>query len=360
MADNLVNPAPPVGPETPVAQQLANMMEAIQALQAENAALRRGTPRVREGTAFGQANEFQATGMAARGEFRPFGEDHEWDPKERPHAPDPVPFDNEEVRFETWIVELAAKFRADKATFMDEETRVHYAARFVKGTPKKAIEPRLRSTTRPFTRVAELIQVLQTAFRDTNLAARSRRELTTLRFDWKTSIGEFIAHYNALAEDAGIDVSLLKQTLWETLPAPINLNTVDAAQDPDISYEELCAKITRFAYVAEQNFKTRKATEGPAKAKVRSTPTLITSTITNVNPISRHNNNTGGRYTKLTDTERDDLRARGACFRCRQDGHMSNQCPNRGRGITPKVVVVAPQAEEKADSSDEAEESGKE
>jgi hypothetical protein len=357
MADN----PPPAGAAGPIGQQLAEMMAAIQALQAENALLRQGTPRTREGTAFGRPGEFQATGLAARPEFQALGEDHVYNEGQRAHTPDPAPFDNVEVRFESWVVELASKFGNDDATFRNEAMRIHYAARYVKGTPKKAIEPRLRSTTRPFTCVAELIQVLQTAFRDANLAARARRELSTLKYDWKVSIGEFIAHYNALAEDAGIDINLLKQTLWETLPAPLNLNTIDAAQDPDVSYEKLCDKITRLAYVAEQNFKTRKTAEGPAKAKTRTATTTATmsTTSTTATAMARPPN-TRGRFTKLTDAERNELWARGACFRCRQDGHMADQCPNGGRGETPKVATLVPRSAEEDTSPDEAEESGKE
>ena len=37
------------------------------------------------------------------------------------------------------------------------------------------------------------------------------------------------------------------------------------------------------------------------------------------------------RLAKLTDAERERLRASGACFRCRQPGHMSSQCPLRNQ-----------------------------
>src|SRR3954466_12574652 len=35
------------------------------------------------------------------------------------------------------------------------------------------------------------------------------------------------------------------------------------------------------------------------------------------------------RFKKLTDEEREKLRCTGACFACRQLGHMSSQCPRR-------------------------------
>ena len=40
-------------------------------------------------------------------------------------------------------------------------------------------------------------------------------------------------------------------------------------------------------------------------------------------------NTTFGRLTKLTDTEKAELRSKGACFKCRQVGHISALCPLR-------------------------------
>ncbi len=47
---------------------------------------------------------------------------------------------------------------------------------------------------------------------------------------------------------------------------------------------------------------------------------------------------------RLTAFEQEILRRRGACFKCRQTGHMSNDCPKRGpvpgqNVCTTKVIV---------------------
>jgi Zinc knuckle len=39
----------------------------------------------------------------------------------------------------------------------------------------------------------------------------------------------------------------------------------------------------------------------------------------------------GRGFTPLTDKERTGLRNKGACFRCRQTGHMSQVCPQQRR-----------------------------
>jgi hypothetical protein len=35
------------------------------------------------------------------------------------------------------------------------------------------------------------------------------------------------------------------------------------------------------------------------------------------------------RFQKLTDEERKELSAKGACFQCHKQGHMSRECPNK-------------------------------
>src|SRR3954449_10461692 len=63
------------------------------------------------------------------------------------------------------------------------------------------------------------------------------------------------------------------------------------------------------------------------------------------------------RFKKLTDEEREKLRRAGACFACRQPGHMSSQCPRRTnqtlrhveevrmkiRKLTPDAKIPRPQ-----------------
>ena len=47
-------------------------------------------------------------------------------------------------------------------------------------------------------------------------------------------------------------------------------------------------------------------------------------------------------YTHLTEAERENLRRQGGCFRCRQVGHMANQCPRRPQVAAVEVAVAAP------------------
>ena len=249
------------------------------------------------------------------------------------------------VTFESWVIELAAKFRIDGGTFLDELARVHYAARFVQGAPKAAIEPRLRSANRPFTRVAELIQVLETGFRDTNLEARSRRQLSRLRFNPRTDkIGPFIAHFNALAEDGQLALPLLKQALFDTLPASINMNVAHHLRNEAMTYERFCVEVAWTAEQVEENEKDSPKTEGSSKNKSTSTresgrnrSARMDGNIGTWAPTKGRPDNSArwGANFGLSENEVERLRAQGACFFCKRRGHRALDCPSRQGGATP-------------------------
>ena len=72
---------------------------------------------------------------------------------------------------------------------------------------------------------------------------------------------------------------------------------------------------------------------------------------TSVNADSTPMEVNGIRRTKLTDAERDKLRKAGACFFCREVGHMSKQCPRRKKKT---IAAVELELEDLEEGKDEA------
>jgi hypothetical protein len=329
--------------------ELQQLCAVVAALQAQLAAPRAAAPRAaRETSVFNdKEEEFEPQGHAAWDEFAPFPGlvNPEYSDRARSRHVDPQTFDGKTVKFERWVLEVANKLRIDSPTFRTEDARIAYIARFLEGPPSDVVQPRLRSKTRPLTSVAETIQLLQTAYADANIASRADRELQAMTFEWKEPISLFIAQFSAKAEEAGIARSLLKNKLWDKLPKSIRVNTVNERRN-QCTYEHFCTQVIDIAYALEPSQDEKKPQQQKgfkAKPTKTTTTTAATTTITN----------DSGRPRKLNAEERTVLMARGACFRCRQDGHLSKDCPKYGTTTAPTKKVDEVNLDIGAYSSDE-------
>jgi hypothetical protein len=47
-------------------------------------------------------------------------------------------------------------------------------------------------------------------------------------------------------------------------------------------------------------------------------------------------------FQKLTDADREKYRKEGRCFRCREKGHMSRNCPKNDKAVIKTTVVPTP------------------
>jgi hypothetical protein len=64
------------------------------------------------------------------------------------------------------------------------------------------------------------------------------------------------------------------------------------------------------------------------------------------------------RLTPLTDEERKKLSQEGRCFRCRQQGHMSRDCPKKGQNARVNQTQATPKKDRVVDDRDDVSETG--
>ncbi|KAM4061293.1 hypothetical protein HRG_007421 [Hirsutella rhossiliensis] len=156
--------------------------------------------------------------------------------------------------FESWIKQVEGKFEEDNDTFASEKTRINFVITRLEGTAYKTGEGRHHSLTRPFTTLAELIQVLQTAHTNPNKGADARAQLRVCKYDWKKDFNIFLGEFNSMYEAAGYQPSMQKQTLWDSLPAPVNQAVVERVYDTKVRYEDFCESAQHQVFVARHNF----------------------------------------------------------------------------------------------------------
>ncbi|KAM4058351.1 hypothetical protein HRG_014660 [Hirsutella rhossiliensis] len=153
--------------------------------------------------------------------------------------------------FESWIKQVEGKFEEDNDTFASEKTRINFVITRLEGTAYKTVEGRHHSLTRPFTTLAELIQVLQTAHTNPNKGADARAQLRVCKYDWK--------------KDFNIFLGIQLHTLWDSLPAPVNQAVVERVYDTKVRYEDFCSHEDRGEQAAPVSAATTNTATGKGK-----------------------------------------------------------------------------------------------
>ncbi|RYO81696.1 hypothetical protein DL764_009724 [Monosporascus ibericus] len=309
-------------------------------------------------SAFGNTSTFRPTGMAAWPAFRKFagnnGANPGYDRKEKARANDPVKFSGNKTKFDAWVRKVADKFEVDEPTFRNEKTRMVHLINLLERKAEQAVKTRYRSTIRPFSCVAEMIQVLESSYHNPNQASAARETLRTFAFKpgKNQDIHDFISEFNALAQKAKIAEDEWKQVLWEHIPPNLDPRLLEDSRDSDVTYEKFCNRVVTAAYSNQLAYKKRQQERKPRpydpdNDKPRNKNKNKKPRPGNSPSKPKTSSNTG---KPLSEVEKKAHWEAGTCFNCGKTGHKAGDCPD-------KKKVAAVKTAENSSSSDE---SGKE
>ena len=232
--------------------------------------------------------------------------------------------DKDRLRVLDWTRAVNQYFRAAGTA---EEKRVMYAACLLRGA---ALRWWHDVPNEPVT-WEDFAHRLTTYFIPAGTEVTARSQLA--RLYQRTSVAEFTDRFRAIASNVptmtdaekrnaytnGLKSEVRKQVAFAN-PGTFEETVAIASRIDDILFQEGRRDPRRLLPRADGASTSAAAANGPAPmdlSVIRRSPAPNTD---------------GPRLAKLSDRERERLRSIGACFRCRQPGHMSSQCPLRAQG----------------------------
>lgn len=276
--------------------------------------------------------------------------------KKSTKMPDPPIFsDGKEIKFKDWKAEMKRKLLLNEDHYPTPAHQLAYVSSRCEGKALRHINPRMQEEAVAAYRTAQdVFDHLQSVFHDPNHQQVARDEYLALKMEPKQDFGDFLAEFTYLAEEANQPEDLRKRDLYRKLPNLLqNQVMIDAGQD-SVSLEAFIQKCQIASRLISQQISNRAEARGTNKngrsggnTNSRQTPNTSTNDRKPTSP--------------LDDKEKAKLLKEGRCFVCREQGHVSRNCPTKTATTT---AATSNQDDKKKDlkeaETDESDESGKE
>lgn len=283
--------------------------------------------------------------------------------RKRKPLPDPKPFsgdDSDNRNFEDFLAEVRKKLRVDgPVDFPEEEDKIEYVQSLLEGVAADTLRPYTRDdSVDPILTVEDAFEKLIDAFRDANEEERARTAFQKLFYNESkyTSFQPFKTEFITLAQNARIPSSQWKSLLKRKVPDELKRPLWRDVDNPDVTFTQYVNDMGKLDFEDREEhtrLNRRNNARGPATSTTsrsipRTSGTSQSRGRTSATPgspgpprVSATPATTARQ--KLTDDERTRLRATGACFRCRQPGHIASECPESGgssRQGTPQITKL--------------------
>ena len=165
---------------------------------------------------------------------------------------------------------------------------------------------------------------------------------------------EFLSEFTYLAQESSLAESEWKEELYYKLTTNMQRLTIRESNDPEVDFKGFTLACTQTANRLEQITFNEQRTRGRTAPRAGTTNSTINNAARNpaTNPTGAPTRN------RMTLEEREKLMQEGKCFRCKQTGHLSKDCPLKQGTKTPGQELKA--MEQHRQEPEESPESGKE
>jgi Zinc knuckle len=269
--------------------------------------------------------------------------------------PDPPVFkDGLTPTFDTWKRAVRNKLRSNADHYPTEEAKLGYVLSRVEQPASDILEPYLDDdAATPFTTHIQVFEALERVYGVPNKEYLYQGQFELLE-QGNTDLNAFVAEFYRLSAPLRRDEGSLLNSFRRKLSPTMQRLTIGRQNDSLEDLIEFCRRVDDDLKIQQQSRRNVSSTPSsrasrPATRTVSpSTPTAPTPTRTTTTPAPARTaldpNSFVRSQTPKTNTtyaEREQLKAQGLCFQCKQPGHLASDCPQRN----PRVNVVDEQEE---------------
>ena len=242
-----------------------------------------------------------------------------------------------EPDFEIWKIQIDHKLILNDDHYPSDDKKIYYVFSRLGGEAAKHCLPRIqKSATKPFHTYQEIIDHLDTRFKDYDKINNARREYQALQQGIR-SFGEFYSDMLRLVTVLDITDAQVVVDLEQKINGRLQ-NKLEGHQELKLSLEKLRIWLEQTDNAIRAN-RTRELATKPAtysKPITKTSSTIKTAPVTKFKPKVEV-------YTKPTGTR--------ACFRCGLTNHLIQDCPKPDP--TPKQIHEIEVGEEQDPDSDD-------
>lgn len=245
--------------------------------------------------------------------------------------PDPPIFYNnsekDTMKFEVWHRQMKKKLSVNHDHFAGEDAEQAYIESRLGGTAADELMPYLRDTHPDrIDSPAKLMTHLWNEYYDTNQAEEALDEFAGLKLRSGGDYQAFKNNFVRLAGETGQPKTKWKTEFKRRLPTTLQIALAAAYIDPKVTFEQFAQQGASIALVEKQASAERdpprtrgSVTRGSRAGAQRSRPGTS-------RPVQ------GDKATpKLSADDFKNLYEEGRCFICREQGHLSRECPRKER-----------------------------
>ncbi|KAJ6093499.1 hypothetical protein N7486_008788 [Penicillium sp. IBT 16267x] len=234
--------------------------------------------------------------------------------------------DGKDIKFEHWKREISNKLTLNGDHYLSERHRIAYV--LSRCTGKAALHTMTRAdeeSTDRYRTYKEILEHLDTVFRDPQRRRVAQREFTTLMMKPGEDFNSFYAEFARLAMESHREKSLLKEDVYDKVPYKLQTAIMKEAFDDSVAlnaFVDVCRTVA-IGISRLQPLPPKKDRKPPTDMGLKAPST----------PVQRNTTN----WSNTTKEERATLMKEGKCFLCKRAGHLSRDCPSKTKAVTQSI-----------------------